>query len=110
MPRGPPSSRGRGCRSDRSFPEAGEGGFGGGDPAQPSAVCGRKEVWRPSLAGKEQTVVNRGSEPCPVIGMAGTGVGIGTARPRVAQPGGGGKRCQLRAGTAADEAGGVNRA
>src|SRR5712691_1467581 len=100
-----PSTKGRSGRPHRSFPEAGKGGFGGGDAAQPSAVCGREEVRRASLAGEEQAVVDRGSERCPVIGMAGTGVGVGTARPRVAQPGGGGERCQLRADTAAEEAG-----
>src|SRR6266850_5863681 len=100
-----PSTKGRSGRPHRSFPEAGKGSFGGGNAAQPSAMCGRKEVRRASLAGKEQTVVDRGSEPCSVIGMAGTRIGIGTAGPRVAQPGGGGKRGQLRADTAAEEAG-----
>src|SRR5207247_10677114 len=48
-----PSTRGRGCHLLRSFPEAGEGSFGGGDAAEPSTVGGREEVRRASLAGKE---------------------------------------------------------
>src|SRR5438552_18563805 len=60
-----PSTRGRGCHLLRSFPEAGEGSFGGGDAAEPSTVGGREEVRRASLAGKEQTVVDRSSERYP---------------------------------------------
>ena len=76
--------------------EAREGGLGGGDPGQVGAVGGREEIGRAGLAGEEQAVVDRGGEHRAVIGVAGKRVGVGTARPRVLQPGGRGERRDLR--------------
>ena len=90
-------NEGRGCHRHRNFPEAGEAASAAVIPLI-QAPCAVEKKFGEQASPAKQTVVDRGSEPCPVIGMAGTGVGIGTARPRVAQPGGGGERCQLRCG------------
>ena len=64
-----------------------------------------KKFGEAGFAGKEQAVVDRGGEHCAVVGMAGEGVGVGTARPRVVLPGGRGERRQLLADVVAKEPG-----
>src|SRR5262252_2935211 len=86
-------------------PEAGEGGFGRGDPAQPGTVSGREKIGRAGLAGKKQTAVDRSGEHRAVVGMAGKGEGVRTFRPGILQPGGRGKRRHAFANVVAEEPG-----
>src|SRR5271166_4140067 len=81
--------------SGRSPPEAGEGRFGGGNPAQPGTVGGREEIRRAGLAGEERAVV----------GVIRKGEGVGTTRPGITSPGRGGKGRQPLADVAAEEPG-----
>ena len=50
--------------------QACEGGFGGGEAGEISAVRGREKIRRGGLAGEEQAVVDRGGEHRAVRGVA----------------------------------------
>src|SRR5438874_12811031 len=78
--------------------QAREGGFGGGEAGETSAVRGREEIGRGGLAGEEQTVIDRGGEHGAVLGVARQRIGIGDERPGVAQAGGRAEREELPAG------------
>src|SRR5438270_14089176 len=84
--------------------QAREGGFGGGEAGEVSAVRGREEIGRGGLAGEEQTVIDRCGEHRAILGMARERIGIGAARPGVLQPGGRGERRYLAANVIAEKA------
>src|SRR5271166_4937941 len=95
--------------SGRSPPEAGEGRFGGGNPAQPGTVGGREEIRRAGLAGEEHAVVDRGGELCAVVGVIRKGEGVGNTRPGITSPGRGVKGRQPLADGTAEEPGELTR-